>query len=202
MRMKTMIFFLLAGILLLSNCGKNNSPESLGDTANIFKSPCSSSDTDSMYVQEEISSEQWIERLVFFSNSSCQNKSDDLQYIMSITEAGETSAALDNTGIIKNVKKIDMTLVKILITIFDPIYVAQNNQSAYCGYTDWLVGVPKDVTGMSCSGVNNPIAGTKLYGLYLIEGSKLYMHLKDIEHSGTSDATRPVKITDKGLIKQ
>ena len=55
--------------------------------------------------------------------------------------------------------------------------LSSNNDNSYCGITDWVLNTAHDVAGKTC-GSNTLLAiGTANYGLYLLDGSKLFWAL-------------------------
>ena len=90
---------------------------------------------------------------------------------------------------------IDYEFVKVLETALDDQTATQNNSHHECGYTDWEVGVPKDVTGIACDEnhpeEHMPAAGIKDYSIYKIENDKIYFGDDDIDnHRGETPETR------------
>lgn len=47
--------------------------------------------------------------------------------------------------------RVDLKVEQVLDTIFGQDSVDGQNDDKICGFSDWLVGVPKDITGRDCS---------------------------------------------------
>ena len=78
----------------------------------------------------------------------------------------------------------------------DADYISAANDQALCGFTDWAVGVEKDLTGVDCGdGSVMPKAGAMSYDIYQIKDGQLYFGDSSRDgHDGSSPTTRPTKI--------
>ena len=51
--------------------------------------------------------------------------------------------------------------------------VSWANTNSYCGLTNWVINVAQDVSGKTCGSSTEWSSGITLYGLYLLDGTKL-----------------------------
>jgi hypothetical protein len=100
-----------------------------------------------------------------------------------------------------NVYPIDETLASMKLTVLDSSLLSSYNSATYCGYSDWAVGVAKDVTGRTCGSSVLPSVGSVNYDIYTIwpysipevgitQGT-LNFGYNDTAHDGTSPSKRP-----------
>ena len=59
--------------------------------------------------------------------------------------------------------------------------VSWNNTNSYCGLTGWELNTAQDVAGKTCGAGTDPMLaiGVTGYGLYLLDGSKLFWEVSD-----------------------
>ena len=51
--------------------------------------------------------------------------------------------------------------------------VSWANTNSYCGISNWVINVAQDVSGKTCGSSTEWSSGITLYGLYLLDGTKL-----------------------------
>lgn len=68
------------------------------------------------------------------------------------------------------------------------------SQDAFCGFTDWAVNKPKELTGLTCGTLQYPSAGSMLYTLYKIEHDRLCLGTHSATNDGSTEAKRSVAI--------
>jgi hypothetical protein len=87
--------------------------------------------------------DMWIDSTV------CSGTSD-LTMSMSgtATLGGEVTATLSGSSV--TATKADLVISTAQTTLNNEDIVSYANSEGYCGYTDWAVGVPKDVLGTDC----------------------------------------------------
>ncbi len=93
----------------------------------------------------------------------------------------------------------DLTAVRVTETPLDESIVESFNDDAECGFTDWEVGVAKDITGIVCTPGEEPVrAGDKLYDIVGVQGDRLQTgFLPEGDASvGTTPENRPVALDD------
>lgn len=97
----------------------------------------------------------------------------------------------DATGT-EGATEINETLIKSFETIKTQAWVDQHNQERYCGYSDWQLGVKKDITGRDCNGnVHN--MGDRQFDLFKISGNTINFAIKPWHDAaiGSTPESRP-----------
>lgn len=106
-----------------------------------------------------------------------------------------TNTKLDHSG--------DLTWILSLATVRPLSVDAETslNTSAYCGFTDWQLNIPKDIMGQTCDGKTIGSTGNKNYDLFDVAttdnpyiGRKtgdLRFGYRSTDRDGTSESRRP-----------
>lgn len=94
-----------------------------------------------------------------------------------------------------NYTNINTTMISMSQVVYDQDMANLYNTIAYCGFTDWVVGIEKDITGLPCmTGANK--AGQKIYSIFSIDNHQLKMGEADSTHDGLTPEARHVKLSD------
>lgn len=127
-------------------------------------------------------------RSEFFSPSdgSCQTSYATLLRTEDYRERGRALSPATAT-------KIDLTTQGVqFIPHLTPVADAWN-QSAFCGYVDWVPDQPKNVDGHLCDDVYMPSIGDTTYQVHQVVDGR--WHFGDVSTgTATSDATRPTTL--------
>lgn len=99
-----------------------------------------------------------------------------------------------------SILNFDGTIQSLSWIVYDQDTVNAFNTMATCGFTDWMVGIEKDIAGLSCiTGPNQ--AGTKSYSILKVNDVALQFGEPDNAHDGTTEPLRHIvlgtKIFDK-----
>ncbi len=88
---------------------------------------------------------------------------------------------------------LDETLVRVFETIKTADWVVQHNEKRYCGYSNWVLGVKKEITGRNCNGTVHS-AGDKQYDIFKIDGDVINFAIKPWHDAavGSRPETRPL----------
>ena len=70
-----------------------------------------------------------------------------------------------------------LTLSEYTYTAQNSSLVSSNNTNSYCGITDWVLNTAHDVAGKTCGSSTLQSIGTAYYGIYILDGSKLFWTL-------------------------
>ncbi len=95
--------------------------------------------------------------------------------------------------------KIDFAFQQISITIHDLGYLNDYNDRQVCGVSTWHLGKPENVTGKFCEifgpgfGIQVPPADQKRFGIYKIEGDRLYFGQMSAEQDSSTPDKRPTE---------
>jgi hypothetical protein len=96
----------------------------------------------------------------------------------------------------ENQTYINFVYVSIFLTLYKESIAADFNQREVCGINSWSAGIPQDITGLQCAIFSEkpaqiPAAGNLRYGIFSVEGDKLYYGRLSQQSDGSSPATRP-----------
>ena len=98
-----------------------------------------------------------------------------------------------------NVFDFNTTPRNVVYIISDQDTVNVMNTLAYCGFTDWVVGVEKDITGKSC--FIGPKSGEVIYSVMKITETQLQLGEPDDSHIGKTPEQRHVQFASQSFIK-
>ena len=103
-----------------------------------------------------------------------------------------TFAAVGDVPNEPDAKQLNLTAKSAFVTPLDDKNTADFNQSKYCGITDWITNVEREVTGLSCySGFKE---GQVIFDIYRIQENHIYFGNTGIWLNGGSDEQRPQKL--------
>lgn len=138
-----------------------------------------------------------------YSDSSCLQKALDLGETGTYTIGGQVPNA--------SRYELDRTLTSLTITPQNSTAVTNYNTSSLCGFSDWAIGVTKNVTGLNCGGDYLPAAGLKYYDVFIIwpysvpatpgypgtgiTAGTLNFGYTDSTNDGSTPAKRPTSLT-------
>lgn len=88
---------------------------------------------------------------------------------------------------------VNVTAIKITETVVDAGTVNLYNLVKRCGFTDWAVGVEKDLTGNPCMS-SSLQPGRVLYSIATVIGDTMQLGVTDGANDGSSEALRHTKL--------
>ena len=56
------------------------------------------------------------------------------------------------------------------------------NNNSYCGENDWVLNIAQSIAGKTCSSSTKWNTNITIYGMYILDGSKLFMELNSGSH--------------------
>lgn len=91
---------------------------------------------------------------------------------------------------------IDFVFVSIFLTLYKEAIANDFNQREVCGLKTWEVLMPQNITGLQCAlfsakPAQIPTAGDLRYGIFSVEGDKLYYGQLSQQTDGSAPNTRP-----------
>lgn len=96
---------------------------------------------------------------------------------------------------------IDYTVVRVEEVVLTNRFVELSNETEACGFSNWKLGIPKDVTGRKCgSGDPHPEAGIMIYDIYKVINGFLYFGQMNQSKDGSSPERRPVLLDDEYIM--
>ncbi|MEQ1721977.1 MAG: hypothetical protein ABL930_02295 [Pseudobdellovibrio sp.] len=123
----------------------------------------------------------------FHQDALCNDESFRFQTIGTIQYNGEDS------------RFIDFTYERINLSVFKQNVIDDFNKRKVCGFNDWKVSVPQNITGLKCAIFNYtketqiPKHGDMKYGIYLVEENRLYYGQPSQILDGSTPSKRPTE---------
>lgn len=202
--MRIYICFLLTTLLLacteskepISDSENSKSSESLHGN---WQTQCTYSSKSSLYEirSAAFSGTTFVSSSTAFVDSNCS---------MKLIKSEITGAFVlgSQPAIISQSRNIDWTLSTVSHTVYESSIISNYNTSAYCEYSDWIVGVTKNITGKICGSSNVIQAGDMNYDIFVIwpdsipslgitQGALNFGH-NDSTHDGTIPSQRPTSV--------
>lgn len=185
---------LTASVLLLTACGTDYSTSyesgfGVPDINGHWVSACHVNSESAGYVSgyfNAISGNMHTELLSTTADGTC--KTADLRTTVDSTyKIGEALSTPAESN------AFDSTIISIKVTPLSTTMTASLNTNAYCGLTNWQLGVPQEVGNRSCNG-NAPSAGRTSYGAIKQSGKILLFGQKTSTNDGSSPAKRPISL--------
>jgi hypothetical protein len=144
---------------------------------------CKPNDAAHATIELNFDGEQMVQSRTTFSDFGCQTAMVKTKWVWGLKYPAEGKVNLEYKS-----------------HTFAPLFqymVDHLNRTAYCGYTDWSVGVEKEMLGRVCNDYKMPVAGDVKYQIFRVDGNT--MNLGDDYapgRDGSSEATRPDSLRD------
>lgn len=174
-------FVALTGLVAAAGCGAPSG----ADLDGTWESPCYMGAKTQLVYSNLALNGTYIE----YSDMTCTTQRH-------ITTWTGTAAVGDEVQ--AGVHKLDLSFSSFRSKPLTATEASFVNQNQYCGFTDWMAGVEKDVLGRSCYGFSIPIGGKSL-DLYQVsgttllfgKGSKIAVQLSEADRPSELDPQRP-----------
>lgn len=193
-------------LLHLFSCQKkielaSEAPAGLSGSWNL-KESCKKISSSYVKMKQNFTQTTFDQTANVFTDSSC--------LVPSVTLALSGNYAISNVtvSISEEHGNLDSTLLSYLLTPNSSSMVSSYNSTVYCGFTNWQLGVAKNVLGLTCAGYVMPSAGAVEFNFYtkanqayfspIFPGSTpvvsgdLYFGTSDSTHDGKSASQRYV----------
>lgn len=111
-------------------------------------------------------------------------------------------------GLVAADGKMDFSFTKVSLALHSVALVEDFNERAVCGYQNWIAGLERDITGMSCALFNpnkpgrSPKVGDMRYGIYKVEENRLFFGQLTMQNNAMTPETRPTTFDPRFYIKQ
>ena len=124
----------------------------------------------------------------FHSDSSCANDSyseDSTYSSLSIGDAMtfDTYGSSGGSG-----HRFTMTIDNNTFTSLSASDVTWNNNNSWCGETDWVLNTAQSIAGKTCGSTAQWNTNITIYGLYLLDGNKLFPSFSSSSYPSGVDA--------------
>lgn len=101
--------------------------------------------------------------------------------------------------------EIDFEFLKVSVVIHSMPLASTYSQIGMCGIRDWKVGVPIEITGLTCAFFGSrstvPKLGEKRYGVYRVLKSYLFFGALSTEFDARTPARRPREYNPFAFVK-
>ena len=156
---------------------KQNTTTSNTELEGTWKSSCVSSGSRYKIRTLTVSGTNVTDKWEYHSDSSCDNdiySFDSTYSSLSIGDAMtfDSYGSSGGTG-----HRITMTIDTNTFTSLSASDVTWNNSNSWCGETDWVLNTAQSIAGKTCDGDDFWNTNITIYGLYLLDGSKLFRNL-------------------------
>ena len=183
------IILILFFSFTIYSCAKKSDSSSSSSTTELegtWQTPCHASGSYYRIKKLTVSGTNWTDTAEYHSDSSCATDYDlwlATWGSLSIGDAYEISGVSGH--------KFTMTLSENTYTPQTSGVVSWDNTNSYCGLTGWELNTAQDVAGKTCGAGTDPMLaiGVTGYGLYLLDGSKLFWEVSD-----STSSTYPSRI--------
>jgi hypothetical protein len=111
-------------------------------------------------------------------------------------------------GLVAQDGKMDFSFTRVTIALHSQAFVEDFNERAVCGYQNWIAGWERDITGMTCALFNSskpaqsPNVGDMRYGVYKVEGEKLFFGQLTLQHNALTPEKRPITFDPRFYLHQ
>jgi len=128
------------------------------------------------------------DRWEYHSDSSCANDEYRFDATYSSLSIGnaitfDTYGSSGGSG-----HKLTMTIDTNTFTSLSASEVTWDNNNSWCGETDWVLNTAQSIAGKTCDGDDFWNTNITIYGLYLLDGNKLFLNYSSSSYPSGVDA--------------
>ena len=181
--MKKMLYVLVITFLSFTiySCAKKSDSSSTTATNTViegtWQTPCHSSSGYYKLNKLTVSGTNWTDTTEYHTDSSCATDYTKWSTTFGSLSIG-SAMVFDSYGSSGGSgAQFTITLSEYTYTIYNSGLVSSNNTNSYCGITDWVLNTAHDVAGKTCGSSTLQSIGTAYYGIYILDGSKLFWTL-------------------------
>ena len=153
-----------------------------------WKSSCVSSGSSYLIKTLTVSGTNWTDKSEYHTDSSCAN--DDYSYDSTFSSLSignaitfDTYGSSGGSG-----HKLTMTIDTNTYTSLSASDVTWNNSNSWCGETDWVLNTAQSIAGKTCGSDVQWNTNITIYGVYLLDGNKLFQNLSSGSYPSGVDA--------------
>lgn len=180
----------------LNPADPSNNAATVPELQGTWTKPCASAGAEGGFSRNIIAVQAnniQLQALVFQNSSTCEGTADlDARAQFTLTVPSFASG---------QVNSIDLIHQQLLAKFNTTQAAAFANVSAFCGFTDWQVGVDKNVAGRNCI-ANIPATGQPFYQIFQVSPSQLFVGQIDNQTNGQTPETRPTKLESTPYTRQ
>ena len=175
------IILILFFSFAIFSCAKKSDTSSTTTTnteiEGTWQTPCYVSGSYYYIKKVTVSGTNWTDTTESHTDSSCATDYNTWTYTYGSVSIGNelTFPSYGSSG--GSGHDFTLTLSEYTYTAQNSSLVSSNNTNSYCGITDWVLNTAHDVAGKTCGGSTLQSIGTAYYGIYILDGSKLFWTL-------------------------
>ncbi len=175
------IILILFFSFAIFSCAKKSDTSSTTATnteiEGTWQTPCYVSGSYYYIKKVTVSGTNWTDTTESHTDSSCATDYNTWTYTYGSVSIGNelTFPSYGSSG--GSGHDFTLTLSEYTYTAQNSSLVSSNNTNSYCGITDWVLNTAHDVAGKTCGGSTLQSIGTAYYGIYILDGSKLFWTL-------------------------
>ena len=156
---------------------KQNTTTSNTELEGTWKSSCVSSGSRYKIRTLTVSGTNVTDKWEYHSDSSCANDEYSYDSTFSSLSIGDaltfdTYGSSGGSG-----HKLTMTIDTNTYTPLSSSDVTWVNSNSWCGETDWVLNTAQSIAGKTCGSTAQWSSNITIYGMYILDGSKLFMDL-------------------------
>ena len=175
------IILILFFSFTIYSCAKKSDTSSTTATnteiEGTWQTPCYVSGSYYYIKKVTVSGTNWTDTTESHTDSSCATDYNTWTYTYGSVSIGNelTFPSYGSSG--GSGHDFTLTLSEYTYTVQNSSLVSSYNTNSYCGITDWVLNTAHDVAGKTCGGSTLQSIGTAYYGIYILDGSKLFWTL-------------------------
>ena len=151
-------------------------------------SSCVASDNYYLITTIAVSGTNVTDKYEYHSDSSCANDSYSFDATYSSLSIGDamtfdTYGSSGGTG-----HRFTITIDNNTYTSLSASDVTWNNNNSWCGETDWVLNTAQSIAGKTCGSNAQWNTNITIYGLYLLDGNKLFPSFSSSSYPSGVDA--------------
>jgi hypothetical protein len=176
------ILILFLSFTIYSCAKKSDSPTTTTTSTEIegtWQTPCHAEGGVYIIKKLTVSGTNVTDNWEYHSDSSCANDVNSYDSTYSSLSIGdamsfETYGSSGGSG-----HKLTMTIDTNTYTSLSASDLTWVNDNSFCGENDWVLNTPQSIAGKTCDGDDFWNTNITIYGLYLLDGSKLILILNN-----------------------
>ena len=142
-----------------------------------WQTPCYVSGSYYYIKKVTVSGTNWTDTTESHTDSSCATDYNTWTYTYGSVSIGNelTFPSYGSSG--GTGHDFTLTLSDITFTSHESGNVSWNNTNSWCGLTGWEINTPQSAAGKTCGVYSFWATGLAVYGIYILDGSKLFWTL-------------------------
>ena len=171
------ILILFFSFAIFSCAKKSDTSSTTTEIEGTWQTPCYVSGSYYYIKKVTVSGTNWTDTTESHTDSSCATDYNTWTYTFGSLSIGNelTFPSYGSSG--GSGHDFTLTLSEYTYTVQNSTEVSWANTNSWCGDADWVLNTAHDVAGKTCGGSTLQSIGTAYYGIYILDGSKLFWTL-------------------------